>query len=86
VADNRDDDSIKQSKKKSGELSWNQALVVGGLAMTIPGLLFAPPAMGYWIDSVYHTDPWFTVGGFVVGLLGTAIDVWQILRRVGLVE
>jgi F0F1-type ATP synthase assembly protein I len=67
-------------------MSWNQALVVSGLAMSIPGLLFAPPAVGYWLDTIFGTYPWITVTGFVVGLVGTAIDIFQLLRRVGLME
>ena len=86
MADNRDFDSKKRGSKGSGDISWNQGLLVAGLAMTIPGLLFAPPAVGYWLDEVFGTYPWITLGGFVVGLMGTAIDVWQILRKVGLME
>lgn len=79
------DDAARRQTKR-GDISWNQALVIAGLALTIPGLLFGPPVVGYWLDSLFHTDPWITVTGFVVGLLGTAIDVWQILRRIGLTE
>jgi hypothetical protein len=79
--------SEKRDRKPQQEgLSWNQALIVGGLAMSIPGLLFAPPAVGYWLDTVFGTYPWITVTGFVVGLVGTAIDIFQLLRRVGLME
>ena len=81
-----DRDDVSRRKSKSGEITWNQGLLVAGLAMTIPGLLFAPPALGYWLDTLFHTYPWISVTGFVVGLMGTAIDVWQILRRVGLLE
>ena len=76
----------RNGKPPDGGMSWNQALVVGGLAMSIPGLLFAPPAVGYWLDTIFGTYPWITVTGFVVGLVGTAIDIFQLLRKVGLME
>ena len=76
----------RDGKPPAGGMSWNQALVVGGLAMSLPGLLFAPPAVGYWLDTIFGTYPWITVTGFVVGLVGTAIDIFQLLRRVGLME
>ena len=76
----------RDGKPPTGGVSWNQALVVGGLAMSIPGLLFAPPAVGYWLDTIFGTYPWITVAGFVVGFVGTAIDIFQLLRKVGLME
>jgi len=81
-----DPKTAKRNATKRGEVTWNQALVLAGLAMTIPGLLFGPAALGYWLDMIFHTAPWLAVSGFVVGLLGTAIDVWVILRRMGLAE
>lgn len=76
----------KRQPPDRGDVSWNQALLVAGLAVTIPGLLFAPPAAGYWLDTIFLTYPTWTLVGFVVGLITTAIDAWQILRRIGLVE
>jgi hypothetical protein len=85
VGDDNDDLGPRRTTKP-GEISWNQGLLLAGLAMTIPGLLFAPPAFGYWLDSVFGTAPWLALAGFVVGLIGTAIDIWQILKRVGLLS
>ena len=76
----------KRKATKRGEVTWSQGLVLAGLAMTIPGLLFAPAGFGYWLDTVFKTDPWLTLAGFVVGLICTAIDIWQILRRMGMAE
>ena len=76
----------REDKPPAGGVSWNQALVVGGLAMSIPGLLFAPAAVGYWLDTLFGTSPWITAGGFVVGLVGTALNIFQLLKRVGLME
>ncbi len=80
------DDKNKNSGGRKSDISWNQGLLVAGLAMTIPGLLFGPPAFGYYLDTLFGTYPWITVIGFIIGLITTAIDIWQILRRVGLME
>jgi F0F1-type ATP synthase assembly protein I len=86
VDENPDPKTAKRNATKRGEVTWSQALVLAGLAMTIPGLLFGPAAFGYWLDSVFQTAPWLAAAGFVVGLIGTAIDIWVILRRMGLAE
>ena len=75
-----------KERPKDGSVSWNQALIVSGLAMSIPALLFTPPVVGYLLDGAFGTYPWITVVGFVVGLVGTVIDIFVLLKRVGLLE
>jgi F0F1-type ATP synthase assembly protein I len=70
--------------RKKGDLSWNQAIVVGGLAMSVPGLLFGPPVIGYYLDQWLGTAPWLFIAFFVVALIGTAFDVYVILKRIGM--
>jgi F0F1-type ATP synthase assembly protein I len=42
------------------------------------GLEFAlPPLMGVGLDRWWHTRPWFTILG---SLLGFAVGMWHILR------
>ena len=86
MSDNLDPKIAKREATRRGEVTWSQGLVLAGLALTIPGLLFGPAAFGYWLDSIFKTDPWITLAGFCIGLLATAIDIWQILRRMGLAE
>lgn len=40
-------------------MSWQLALVV-----------IVPIVGGHVLDTHYHTDPWLTVGGFVVAVIG----------------
>jgi F0F1-type ATP synthase assembly protein I len=75
-----------QNKRDDGSISWNQAIIVGGLAMSVPGILFGPAALGYFLDPKLGTAPWLTLAGFVVGLIATAIDVWIILKRIGMLK
>ena len=79
-----DERNERPGGRKKGDLSWNQAIVVGGLAMSIPGLLFGPPAIGYYVDQWPDTSPWFFVSFLIVALIGTSFDVYVILKRVGM--
>ena len=71
---------------QSRSLSWNQGVVVAGLVMSLPWLVFGPAAFGYYLDYVFGTSPWFTLSLLGVGIVGSAIDVFVILRRVGLMK
>lgn len=86
MGDRRKRRDEEEQQGGSGSVSWTQAVMVGGLAMSIPFLLFAPAGLGYWIDQHYGTEPWFTIGGFVFGLLGTAWDVYQMLKKIGMLK
>ncbi len=64
-------------------ISWRQAVSSIGLALAIPWMIGVPAVIGYYIDKNYGTWPvWFLVGLFV-GLFGTALDVYQLLKRFG---
>ncbi len=67
-------------------LSWRQAMIVAGLAMSLPGLLFAPPLLGYWLDQWLGTQPYLALTFAGVGLFGAAVDIMLILRRTGMAE
>lgn len=74
------------SGRRKSDKNWNQAILIGGLAMSIPGLLFGPPAFGYWMDTIFGTSPWLTLIFLAAGLVGTAFDVYVILKRVGMLS
>jgi F0F1-type ATP synthase assembly protein I len=66
---------------ESQDVSWRTAMIVSGLALSLPAMLFGPPAIGYWIDSIFGTNPWFFLAFLAIGFIGTAIDVYVILKR-----
>lgn len=70
------------SKARRGEMSWNQAVVVGGLAISLPGMLFGPPLFGMLLDDKLGTSPWFTLGMLVMGFIATVFNIFLILKRV----
>jgi hypothetical protein len=69
-------------RRDRGDRSWRDATIVGGLALALPSMLFGPPAIGYALDRTFGTGPWLFLTFLAVGFLGTAIDVYLILKRV----
>lgn len=69
------------SGRATDDAAWRSSLIIGGLALSIPTMLFGPPALGYFLDEQFGTKPWFFGVLLVVGFLGTAVDVFVILKR-----
>jgi len=69
--------------KDEGEVNWRQAVAAIGMALGIPWMIVVPALLGWWVDRRYGTSPlWFLVFLFV-GLIGTALDVYKLLKRFG---
>ncbi len=56
-----------------------------GIYTTIPMLLLAGPALGYWgglqVQNWLGHDPWFAVGGALFGLAASIRQIVKIIRR-----
>jgi F0F1-type ATP synthase assembly protein I len=75
------DETRDEAGDANGDVSWRQAMIVGGLALSLPAMLFGPAAVGYWLDSLLGTSPWLVISFLAVGFIGTAINVYVILKR-----
>jgi F0F1-type ATP synthase assembly protein I len=71
------------SSGDNGDPSWRQALATVGLALAIPSMIAVPILGGWWLDNKFGTSPVLFIVGLVVGLIGTAIDVYKLLQRFG---
>ena len=70
-------------EQQKREMSWREAVTTAGLALAIPGTMFIPALVGWWIDDRYSTSPlWFLIGLFI-GLIGTAYDIYKHQTRLG---
>jgi F0F1-type ATP synthase assembly protein I len=67
----------------TGNISWRQALTTVGIALSIPWMIGVPALIGWWIDKKYSTSPLWLIVGLIAGLLSTAINIAQLLRRFG---
>lgn len=64
-------------------ISWREAMATAGLALAIPWMIGVPALIGWWLDRRYDTWPlWFLIWMFA-GLLGTAFDVYKLVKRFG---
>jgi F0F1-type ATP synthase assembly protein I len=74
---------LSNKENQSGNISWRQAMTTVGLALAIPWMIGVPTLIGWWIDKKYATAPLWLVVGLVAGLVSTAVDIVQLLRRFG---
>ncbi|MBX7218309.1 MAG: hypothetical protein K1Y36_00040 [Blastocatellia bacterium] len=74
---------LSQNPNDNNDGMWKQALVSVGIALSIPSTFGIPLGLGIYLDSQYHTAPqWMLIlGGF--GLLGMAVELFQIWKRSG---
>ena len=74
---------LSNKENQSGNISWRQAMTTVGLALAIPWMIGVPTLIGWWIDKRYATGPLWLIVGLVAGLLSTAVNITQLLRRFG---
>lgn len=36
---------------------------------------------GHWIDGRYHTDPWCSIAGLLVGIIASFRELYRLVRR-----
>lgn len=63
----------------------NSGLRQASALLAIPTLLIVSPLVGFFLgrlgDDRFHTHPWLTVTGLVLGFVAAGREVWQIYRR-----
>jgi F0F1-type ATP synthase assembly protein I len=70
-------------ERKRDAADWRQAMTTVGLALAIPWMIAVPALVGWYIDKNYGTWPvWFIIG-LSIGLIGTALDIYKLLKRFG---
>ena len=56
-----------------------------GLLVTVPTIMFAAPAVGYfignWADSKFGTDPYLLLVGVVFGFIAAGVEVYRLVKR-----
>lgn len=78
--DLRDENKVKT---KTGGISWRQAMGTVGLALAIPWMIAVPALLGWWLDKKFASSPLWFIVGLLLGLLTTALDIYQLMKRFG---
>ena len=74
---------MPDQRDSQSDEKWRQALAMVGLALGIPWMIAVPALGGWYVDKRYGTAPlWFLIG-LALGLIGTAIDIYKLLKRLG---
>lgn len=68
-----------------GKRPRRRGLRSAGLLLAIPTLLIVSPLVGVflgnWLDKRFHTSPWLTLAGLVLGFAAAGRETYQIYRR-----
>lgn len=59
---------------------WVAALRLTGMGFYIAACILLGVSGGLWLDSKFDTEPWFTIGGLLLGLFLAAFGVYQMIR------
>lgn len=55
------------------------------MLLAIPTLLIVSPLVGFFLgdlgDKLFHTSPWLTLSGLILGFVAGGREVWLIYRR-----
>ncbi len=66
------------------------SLGAASLLLTIPAILIAGPAIGFflgrWGDKKLDVDPWLTVIGLVLGFVAAAREIHRLVRKAQAME
>ena len=46
-------------------------------------MIGVPALLGWWLDKKFATSPWLLIVGLVLGLLTTALDIYQLMKKFG---
>jgi F0F1-type ATP synthase assembly protein I len=72
------DDKPAPSDKKSDK---SAAILLFATAADTTWRMFVPTLggtlIGLWLDGTYHTEPWYSIGGLIMGIIITALLVRQ---------
>jgi len=72
------------SRKKNGDdAGWRAGLAAAGLALAIPWLIGIPAYLGWYLDKRYGTWPLWFIVLLLAGLIGTALDIYKLLKQFG---
>ena len=65
--------------KGAGE--WRAAGTLTSIALLLAVATLLGGGVGYYLDSRWHTTPWLTLVGVLIGLAGGFVEMFEILKR-----
>ena len=71
----------KLLRDSRGAVLLEYSILVGTLALA--GSVGLGTLLGWWLDKKFATSPWLLIVGLVLGLLTTALDIYQLMKKFG---
>lgn len=59
---------------------WVAAFRLTGVGFFIAACILIGVLGGLWLDDKFDTEPWFTIGGLLVGLFIAVFGVYRMIR------
>ena len=63
----------------------SSAMRSAAMLVAIPSLLIISPLVGFFLgnlgDKRFHTSPWLSLAGLILGFVAAGREVWSIYRR-----
>ena len=65
--------------KGAGE--WRAAGTLTSIALLLAVATLLGGGVGYYLDSRWHSRPWLTLAGVLIGLAGGFVEMFEMLKR-----
>ena len=59
--------------------SLSDALKYAQISGMLIGPMLAFGAIGYWLDKRFATQPWFLLGGLILGMIGGFVNFFKLV-------
>jgi ATP synthase protein I len=67
--------------RKKKDRTYAQIALLG----TVPAIMVAAPAVGFfagrWVDGRFHTAPYLTILGVILGFVAAGKEIYNLVRR-----
>ncbi len=72
---------MDQNKEPRLDKSWRSAMVMVGIAFSIPSSFAVPILIGYLSDKKYNTAPIFLIIGLILAVFSVAMAINTLIKK-----
>ncbi|KAF0213464.1 MAG: hypothetical protein FD167_5293 [bacterium] len=72
---------MQQKQEPKLDKSWRNAMVMVGIAFSIPSSFAVPILIGYLLDKKYNTAPIFLIIGLILAVFSVAMAINTLIKK-----